>query len=215
MDDTTTWLATLATLAVLAAYELAQLALHLRRPGALAPTMHANLREDWFVSISRKAGTEILAVQTLRNSLMSATMIASTAVLGLMGAATLTAPVVRELVAGGALGGPSPLSARLTLDLVLMLLLLLSLVASAMSMRYFNHAGFIAGMPTDSDARARWSAAGVRYLRRAGLMYGWGLRHLVMVAPVLVAMLRPVAGPVAAVLVVCGLIVLDRADQLA
>ena len=57
-----------------------------------SPRIHAALRAEWFAAVSAERGTEVLAVQTLRNSLMSATMIASTAAIGLMGAATLVAP---------------------------------------------------------------------------------------------------------------------------
>ena len=44
------------------------------------------------MALSRQPGSEILAIQTLRNSVMSATMTASTAVLGLMGTVSLAAP---------------------------------------------------------------------------------------------------------------------------
>ena len=48
------------------------------------------------------------------------------------------------------------------------------------------------------------------YLRRAGLLYGWGLRHLILVAPMLGFIVHPLAGPVAAVLVVLALWGFDR-----
>ena len=51
--------------------------------------VHASLREDWFEAVSALADSESLAVQTLRNSMMTATMIASTSALGLMGAISL------------------------------------------------------------------------------------------------------------------------------
>lgn len=43
---------------------------------------------------------------------------------------------------------------------VMMAMLFASLVSSAMVVRYYNHAGFIGGMPVDSDARQRWAGAG-------------------------------------------------------
>ena len=52
-----------------------------RRPERMARTAHAALREDWFAAVSLYKGFELLSVQTLRNSLMPATMTASTAVL--------------------------------------------------------------------------------------------------------------------------------------
>jgi hypothetical protein len=202
------WWAVSATIAVLALYEACLVWTQRRHPERLARSVHAGLREQWFEAISLHPGSEILAVQTLRNSLMSASMVASTAAIGLVGSATLAAP---SLHLGPEGAGPA-MSPRLALDLVLMALLFASMVASAMAVRYFNHAGFIASMPVGSDARRRWSAAGVAYLRRAGLLYGWGLRQLLLIAPILAAIVHPLAGPVAALLVVVVLVLFDRAS---
>ena len=95
MTATNTWIAALFTLLILLVYET-MLAVNQRRdPQRLARSAHAALREEWFAAVSAHPGSEILAVQTLRNSLMSATMTASTAVLGLLGTITLAAPAVR------------------------------------------------------------------------------------------------------------------------
>lgn len=40
---------------------------------------------DWFASLQNRQGGDILAVQTLRNSLMAASVLASAALVGLMG----------------------------------------------------------------------------------------------------------------------------------
>jgi len=158
--------------------------------------------------VSVQKGSELLAVQTLRNSLMSATMTASTAALGLVATATLAVPSLHSSF-GEVMGVPN-LTPRLALELVLLALLLASLVSSAMAVRYFNHAGFIVGMPIDSDARSRWASAGAAYVRRAGVLYSSGLRHLILVAPVLASILHPAAGPVAALVVVAVLFGFDR-----
>ncbi|MCE4555351.1 DUF599 family protein [Roseateles cellulosilyticus] len=191
------------TLAVLALYEAV-----LVLPQSLALARHAGLREEWFRVVSVQKGSEVLAVQTLRNSLMSATMLASTAALALMGTVSLAAPSLHE--GFDAAGGPATLGPRLVLELVLLALLFASLVSSMMAVRFYNHAGFIGGMPVDSEARARWTGAGVRYVRRAGVLYGVGLRQLVLVVPVVATLLLPASGPVAAVVVAAVLYSLDR-----
>lgn len=203
-----TWVSVGATLAVLGLYEALLLLLRRWRPQRLASARHAGLREEWFRVVSAHKGSEVLAVQTLRNSLMSATMLASTAALALMGTVTLAAPSLHEALA--ATQGLASLSPRLVLELALLVLLFASLVSTVMAVRFYNHAGFIGGMPVESDARARWTAAGVRYVRRAGVLYGVGLRQLVLVVPVVAAMLLPASGPVAALLVVAVLYSLDR-----
>ncbi len=209
MTTAWTWLAAAATIATLVLYEVLVAVAQAHRPARLARAAHAGLREDWFTAVSAQKGSELLAVQTLRNSLMSATMTASTAALGLMGTVTLASPSLHanfgELTTGLPTFTPRP-----ALELVLMALLFASLVSSTMAVRYYNHAGFISGMPIESAARQRWAGAGAAYVRRAGLLYSWGLRHLVMVAPVLAFILHPVAGPVAALLAVGVLFAFDR-----
>ncbi len=208
MNGDLVWLATLATVVLLFGYEALVALAQRRRPGRMARSAHAALREDWFSTVSQHKGSEILAVQTLRNSLMSATMTASTAVLGLLGTVTLAAPSL-HVSFGEAAALPS-FTPRLVLELLLLTLLFASLVCSAMAVRYYNHAGFICGMLVESEARQRWTPAGTAYVRRAGLLYSWGLRHLILVAPILASLLHPLAGPVAAVLVVA---VLSGFDQ--
>jgi uncharacterized membrane protein len=209
MNDLPAWLATLATIAVLVAYEVLLNVAQRWRPNRMARSTHATLREEWFTAVSKQKGSEILAVQTLRNSLMSATMTASTAMLGLIGTATLAVPSLKTSL-GEAATLPS-LSPRLLLELLLLASLFASLVCSAMAVRYYNHVGFISGMPVESEARTRWTDAGIAYVRRAGVLYSWGLRHLILVAPILACLLHPFAGPLSAVLVVVVLSRFDRA----
>ncbi len=212
MTNVLGWSAALATVGILIAYEIVQLSIQRRSPDRLARSVHAALREDWFVAVSTQSGSELLAVQTLRNSLMSATMTASTAVLGLMGTATLVAPTL-GIAADSAGAGAVLLTPRLLLELVLLTILFASLVCSAMAVRYYNHAGFVCSMPVESKARERWASTGATYIRRAGVLYGLGLRHLLMVAPLLAGMAYPLAGPVTALIVITVLLGFDRVAQ--
>ena len=79
------WLTLGLAVALVAGYELVLHRRMRRRPSSLARSAHALLRAEWVDALSTQAGSEILAVQTLRNSLMSATITASTAALALMG----------------------------------------------------------------------------------------------------------------------------------
>ncbi len=203
-----TWWAALITVAIPLLYGLVLWWTQHQRPGRVARTARANLRAQWFTAISCAPGSEILAVQTLRNALMSATLIASTAAIGLIGAASLVAPSLPPpLEAGSLFLHATP---RLAMELLLMATLFASLVYSVMAVRYYNHAGFIVSMPVGSVQRGLWAASGAMYVRRAGLLYGWGLRHLMLVAPMLGFIVHPLAGPAAAVLVVLALWGLDR-----
>jgi hypothetical protein len=209
MTEALAWALAAATVAVLLAYETT-LALAVRRhPRQHARSAHATLREDWFAAVSQQPGSEILAVQTLRNSLMSATMTASTAAIGLMGTASLAAPSLHDALRPQELRTPV-FTPGLAMELALLALLFGSLVLSVMAVRYYTHAGFVGGMPVDSAARRAWNATGQAAVRRAGILYGWGLRQLVLVAPLVAYLLHPWAGPVAALAVVAVLWRLDR-----
>lgn len=201
------WAGVGMTLALLLGYEV-RLALQSRdQPERTARGTHARLREEWFLAVGAHPGSEVLAVQTLRNALMSATMTASTAALGLMGSVALAAPSLHAT-----LDAPTIFTPRLLLELLLMLLLFGSLVASAMAVRSYNHASFIAAMPVGSEARVRWAALGVMHVRRAGLLYSWGLRQLILLAPIVAALLNPLAGPPAALVAILGLSLFDRSS---
>lgn len=203
------WVSASITIALIALYEAWLVHAQRRQPRALARSAHASLREDWFEAVSAQRGSEVLAVQTLRNSLMSASMTASTAVLGLMGSITLAAPSL-HLSFDGAADAASVLTPRLAMELALLLLLFSSLVSSVMAVRYYTHVSFIGGMPVESEARKRWATAGSAYARRAGLLYSWSLRNLLLVVPLVAFILYPLAGPVASVLVVSVLYMFDR-----
>ncbi|MDQ6882587.1 MAG: DUF599 domain-containing protein [Pseudomonadota bacterium] len=209
MNIESAWLAASATVAVLLAYEVSLAVAQRQRPARIARTAHANLRGDWFEAVSAQKGSEVLAVQTLRNALMSASMSASTAALGLMGTVTLAVPSLHGEFSDAAFVLPH-VTPRLVMELVLLALLFASLVSSIMAVRYYNHASFVGGMPVESDARERWAPAGTAYVRKAGILYSWGLRQFVLVAPVVAFILHPVAGPIGAVLVAGVLLSFDR-----
>ena len=203
------WVAAAATLLVIVLYEVWHALAQRRHPHTLARSAHAGLREEWFASLSTHPGSEILAVQTLRNSLMSATMTASTAVLGLMGSITLAGPSLHASF-DPQRPGPQGVTPQLLVELMVLALLFSALVSSVMAVRYYTHASFIGSMPVQSAARGRWADAGSAYVRKAGLLYSWSLRSLVLIAPLAAFLLHPYAGPVAAVLVMGVLRGFDR-----
>ena len=176
MNEPMAWLPALATVAVLAVHEAVLAVAERRHPERMARSAHATLREDWFAAVSQHQGAEILAVQTLRNSLMSATMTASTAMLGLIGTVTLAVPSLRTSL-GDTAWLPN-LSPRLVLELIVLALLVASLVCSAMAVRYYNHVGFICGMPAESAARALGRGGRrLRALGRRAVQLGAALPH--------------------------------------
>jgi hypothetical protein len=188
------WWALALSAAVVLAYELRVLLIGRREPQRVARDAHARLRADWVRELAERPGFEIVAVQTLRNSLMSATITASTAALCLMGAVSLTG--------GGLAAGLATLEARdLTpphvLELLLILALFSSFVCASLSMRYYNHVGFAMSMPAGSAPRAQATALAVNYIERAGYLHGWSLRCFLTVAPLVAGIVNPLVMPLA------------------
>jgi hypothetical protein len=203
------WLAGVSTVAMVATYELVQRWRHQHDPLQHAPQAHADLREAWFKAVSEQVGSEIIAVQTLRNSLMSATLTASTAALGLMGTVTLAASSLHDIL-GDSDRVSTWVQPRALMELLLMVALFAAMACSAMAVRYLNHASYILSMPVMSATRQGWASTGIHYLRRGGVLYGWGLRALLMVAPLVVSIVTPLAGPLASLGL---LVVLWQLDQ--
>ena len=191
----------------LAAYELYLGLIARRHPHRIARTVHAEIRARWVRALEKQPGSEILAVQTLRNSLMSATIIGSTAALALMGSFSVALPL---LMRAGAIDEPD-------LGGVLLLLLMLTLFGSfltaALSMRLFNHAGFMLAFPIGSPERSAMSGLAVDYLRRAGHHYSRSLHLLLLVAPLLVGIVAPLVMPFATAAWLIALRAYDRAPD--
>jgi hypothetical protein len=200
------WVAVACSLVLLTAYEARVHVIGRRDPMRFARHANAKVRLHWVAAMSAQPGFEIVAVQALRNSLMSATISASTSALAVM--ATVS-------VAGSALAGKvttgSPVDLLHTsLQAMLLLTLFASYVCSAMAMRHFGHASFIMSMPAASPERTTFTPAAVHHVHRAGLLYSWGLRLFLMVAPLAVGVVHPLAMPVVTLLLMVALHFFDQ-----
>jgi hypothetical protein len=205
----TDWIALALALFILAGYELWHANLSRLHPASLSRSAHALMRRQWVQTLSRHADSEILAVQSLRNSLMSSTITASTAAIMLMGCMTLVVSnigTVHGLVAGAVAHGP----VKLVLILLMITTLFATYVCAAMSMRYLNHAGFLMSMPVGSPERVHYEPMCLDYVTRAGLLYGWSLRCFLFIAPLIAGLVVPLTMPVAALLLVGIMRVFDQ-----
>lgn len=188
-------------------YEARVLALGRREPHRVARAAHARMRADWVRALAQQPGFEVTAVQTLRNSLMSATISASTAALCMMGVVSVSGS---RLAAGLATLEASAVTPLELLGLLLMAALFSSFVCSALSMRYYNHAGFAMSMPARTPEREALVPLAIGYVERAGYLYGWGLRTFLMVAPLVAGIVNPWLMPPASVGLIWVLWLFDR-----
>ncbi|MCB1999862.1 MAG: DUF599 domain-containing protein [Burkholderiaceae bacterium] len=203
------WLAFGIGSALFLCYEVWVLWVGWRHPDRIARSAHAFMRASWVDALSRQPGFEIVAVQALRNSLMSATISASTSALALMGTVSLAGSTIES----AAFAGTPPL--RIVLEMLLMATLFASFVCSAMSMRYFSHAGFVMSMPMAAPERASLNPMAKEYVKRAGLLYSWALRFFLIIAPLVVGIVRPLAMPAMTVALIVALWFFDRPARLA
>ncbi|MEO8544165.1 MAG: DUF599 domain-containing protein [Burkholderiaceae bacterium] len=198
------WIAFAVSSAIFFMYEVWVIWVGWRHPDRIARSAHAAMRGSWVDAMSRQPGFEIVAVQALRNSLMSATIAASTAALALMGSVSLASNTIETASFDG-----TP-SLRIVLEVLLMVTLFASYVCSAMAMRYYSHAGFVMSMPVASPERAALIVMAKDYVKRAGLLYSWALRFFLIISPLVVGIVRPIGMPVMALALVVALWFFDR-----
>ncbi len=183
--------ATLASIAVLAGYHYRLWRKTRTWPESTAMGRHRLVRDAWARSL-RDGGKELIAVQTLRNWITSATFLASTAILfamGILGAALTTdklSAFVHKLNILGVETG--------TLWLLKIMLLFLMLMATffnfSLAVRGFIHAGFAIGhrVANHADAAANW---GKRDLEHGALHYTLGMRGYYLSIPLTLWLFGP------------------------
>jgi len=200
------WSVVAGSLLLLMAYEGRAYWIGQRHPERIARYADERLRLQWVAAVSSKPGFEIVALQALRNALMSATIFASTAALVLMSTVSLAGS---SLAGKFVLGAPDELL-HISLQTVLVMTLFASFVCSAMAMRHYGHATFIMSMPVSSPERAAFTGAAITHVHRAGFLYNLGLRLFLMVAPLVVGILHPLAMPVVTVMLLVVLHFFDK-----
>jgi uncharacterized membrane protein len=188
------WWALAVGAVVVLGYELRVIWIGRRMPHRVARAAHARLRAEWVRTLAERPGFEIVAVQTLRNSLMSATITASTAALCLMGAMSMAGSRLAAGIAGLQANEVSPME---LLEILLMATLFASFVCSSLSMRYYHHVGFAMSLPSGTAQREAAIPLAVDYVERAGYLYGWGLRSFLAVAPLVAGIVNPMLFPFA------------------
>lgn len=201
------WWALALGAAILLGYELRVIWIGRRTPHRVARAANARLRAEWVRALAAQPGFEIVAVQTLRNSLMSATITASTAALCLMGALSMAGS---RLAAGIGKLHANEVSPIELLEILLMTTLFASFVCSSLSMRYYHHVGFAMSLPAGTPLRASAIPLAVDYVERAGYLYGWGLRCFLAVAPLVAGIVNPLLFLPACIGLVCVLWQFDR-----
>jgi uncharacterized membrane protein len=181
-------------------------------------TVHAvnvAARSAWVKAVMESGKADVLAVQTLRNSVMASSFMASTAILLLIGALSLTSTSDHSSQLWHALN-VSGATTDAVLAWKLMFLVLdffIAFFCFAMAVRFYNHVGYMVSIPLGSGQQPVSPAVATAYLNRAGLFYLLGIRSFFYSVPLVFWMFGPTFMVAATVVLVAALYPLDRAPR--
>lgn len=157
-------------------------------------------RAEWYVGHAGK--NAILIVQTLRNSVMSATFLASTALfvsVGIVGFTLESSSISLSFI--------TPVSqALMEVKLLTMSALMFFVFFNfSLALRAFNHTGFLAGLEGDENHKN-----GIKTLAQAARHYTMGMRGYYLIVPLLMWL---VGGPYLLVSVIALILFLVYLDH--
>jgi uncharacterized membrane protein len=178
------WISIAISLLTMIAYEIYLVFVGSAAPYRIAQRTHARMRATWVRKIIARSGTEVVVVQTLRNSLMAASFMASTSMLALIGMLTLSG--LGDNAGRWNLASLTDLTTRL-LEIKLVLLALVffaSFFFNTMAVRFYTHAGYMISIGVGTDDPWRRSVA-IAYLNRAGFQYSIGVRAFFFCFPIM------------------------------
>jgi uncharacterized membrane protein len=159
-----------------------------------------------------KSGKDILAVQTLRNWTMSATFLASAAILIGLGILNIAVTADKQgalslqLMSEFGSGHPGLWIAKLIL---LSADFLFAFFNFMLAVRFFNHTGFMINLPTDDNSEIKVDDV-VEILDRGGTHYTLGMRGYYIAIPLALWLFGPLWLLAGTVVLIATLYRLDR-----
>ncbi|MCK9379830.1 MAG: DUF599 domain-containing protein [Sulfuritalea sp.] len=169
-------------------------------------------RSLWVANVMNNPSKDVMAVQTLRNFIMGASLMASTATLLIIGTLTLSGQAENIARSWHVLNAVGSHAAEIWIIKVLALLLdfIIAFFAFAMAVRLVNHVVFMINVP-QHDAHHALSPYSVAHrLNRAGNLFAIGMRAFFFAIPLVFWLFGPAFLAVATVGLVVTLYHLDR-----
>jgi len=173
-------------------------------------------RTAWVETIMHDDHKAVLAVQTLRNSTMAATFLASTSILLIIGVLTLSEQGGKFEAAWhvlNTLGAKHP-ELWMTKLIFLLLALFVAFFSFAMSIRIFNHVGYMINVPLELNHKMITPAHVATHLNRAGGFYSTGMRAYYFLVPLVFWLFGPIFMLVSTIALLLVLYRLDRAPKI-
>lgn len=204
---------------VLCASALMGYQVYLRRRTRLDPSSSAQdimlvARAAWVETVMQER-RDILAVQTLRNSTMAASFMASTAILLIIGVLTLSAQGDKLSGTWHVLNFLGHASAEMWLFKLLVMLfdLMFAFFAFSMSVRLFHHIGYSINVPLSRGLAQTQTSQVVAQMNRAGIFYRIGTRAYFYILPLLFWLFGPLLLVGSTAALIFFLYHLDRAPR--
>ena len=172
-------------------------------------------RSAWVKGIMEDESKGILGVQTLRNSTMAATFLASTAVLLVIGTLTLSEQTDKLETTWHSLNVVGSLHPGLWTAKLLFLLsnFFIAFFSFAISLRLFNHVGYQLNVPAKDRARSINPKSVAVHLNRAGYYYSLGMRAYYLAVPLVFWLFGPHFMVLATLVLIAVLYHVDRAPK--
>jgi uncharacterized membrane protein len=207
-------LAFIASLALLGAYHV-YLRIQLRRnPHYTIQSVNNTARAAWVENIMANSSKDVLAVQTLRNSTMAATFLASTAVLLIIGVLNVSHSANSQGNVLQALGNSYQpvLTLRTLKEVPLLLDLFGAFFFFSFAIRMYNHVGYLinTGGHPSSPSNPSYVA---QLLNRGGCYYSFGMRCYYLSVPFVFWLFGPAFLFAASLALVVVLYHVDRAPD--
>ncbi len=196
--------------AVLAIYHLKLFFKVKRQPLSTAIGITNHARRRW-VQIVMQERHDILAVQTLRNQVMAATFLASTAILISLGlfSAAFRPGVFSDISHALNLLGTRTEALWMLKLMLLGIIFFITFFNFTLAIRYYNHAGFMINTFEQNDATVSEEAV-TQVVNHAALHYTIGMRGFYLSVPLALWLFGPVWMFLGSLVLVAVLYRLDR-----
>lgn len=172
-------------------------------------------RTAWVETLMAPGKPDVIAIQTLRNSTMAATFLASTAVLLIIGVLTLSGQGEKLSTTWHALNTYGAKHSELFLIKLIMLLmdLFVAFFSFSMSIRVFNHVGYMINVPLSLNHKSITAKHVAVHLNSAGRYYSIGMRAYYFSVPLVFWLFGPHFMLLSTFILIPVLYKLDRAPK--
>lgn len=172
-------------------------------------------RRAWVVSVMEEK-KDILAVQTLRNSTMAATFLASTAILLSVGVLSLTGQAENIGTTWHSLNifGSTEQSTLALKLLVLLVNLFIAFFSFSSSIRLYNHVGFMLNVPSIDGNYSSSMTFVAMQLNRAASHFHFGMRAFYFMVPLVFWIFGPLLLLFSTIAMICVVYCLDRTPKM-